>query len=102
MARGRVWTGEQAVTRGLVDEVGGLRVAVRRALKQLQLDPNADVALVPYPAPKSLAEQVDETLHRLTASADPLAGTLDRAEPWLEAIRAGAPALLPPFIPQIR
>ena len=29
VARGRVWTGEQAVTRGLVDELGGLRVAVR-------------------------------------------------------------------------
>ena len=32
VARGRVWTGEQAAGKGLVDEIGGLRVAVRRAL----------------------------------------------------------------------
>ncbi len=101
VARGRVWTGEQAVGKGLVDEVGGLRVAVRRALKQLELDPNADVALVPYPAPKTFAEQIDETLRGLTSRADPMAGALGHAEPWLEAMRAGTPALLPPFIPQI-
>jgi len=102
VARGRVWTGEQAASKGLVDEIGGLRVAVRRALLQLKLDPESDVALVPYPAPVSLAEQVDETLRNLTARADPLGGVLRRAEPWLEAMRAGAPALLPPFIPRIR
>ncbi|HEY8155233.1 MAG TPA: signal peptide peptidase SppA [Myxococcota bacterium] len=102
VARGRVWTGEQAAGNGLVDEIGGLRVAVRRALQQLKLNPDSDVALVPYPAPVSLAEQLDETLHNLTAGADPLGQLLRRAEPWLEAIEAGAPALLPPFIPIIR
>jgi protease-4 len=102
VARGRVWTGEQAAGNGLVDEVGGLRAAVRRALQQLKLDPETDVALVPYPAPVSLAEQLDDALRGLSARADPLAGVLRRAEPWLEAMRAGAPALLPPFIPIIR
>ena len=102
VARGRVWTGEQAASKGLVDEIGGLRVAVRRALQQLKLDPETDVALVPYPAPVSLAEQLDEALNSLTAGADPLGSALRRAEPWLEAIRAGAPALLPPVIPIIR
>lgn len=102
MARGRVWTGEQAVGHGLVDDVGGLRVAVRRALKQLDLDPESDVALVPYPAPVSLAEQIDQMLNDLRARADPLGVALRRAEPWLEAMRAGAPALLPPFVPMIR
>jgi len=102
VARGRVWTGEQALGKGLIDEVGGLRVAVRRALTQLALDPNADVALVPYPAPKTLAEQIDEALRGATSRAGPFAGVLADAEPWLEAIRAGAPALLPPFVPRIR
>jgi len=60
------------------------------------------VSLIPYPAPKSLAEQLDETLRNLTARVDPLGGALSHAEPWLEAMRAGAPALLPPFIPRIR
>ena len=102
VAQGRVWTGEQALSRGLVDEAGGLRVAVRRALAQLELAPDADVALIPYPAPKSLAEQFDATLRDLASRADPLAGAFAHAEPWLEALRAGAPALLPPFIPVIR
>ena len=102
VARGRVWTGEQAAGNGLIDEIGGLRVAVRRALQQLKLDPETDVALVPFPAPVSLAEQLDETLHNLTAAADPLGSVLRRAEPWLEAMRAGTPALLPPFILTIR
>jgi protease-4 len=102
VARGRVWTGEQAAGKGLVDEIGGLRVAVRRALTELELDPEADVALVPYPAPVSLAEQLDGMLRGLTTRADPLGGVLRRAEPWLEAMRAGSPVLLPPFIPVIR
>jgi protease-4 len=102
VARGRVFTGEQAVGNGLVDDVGGLRVAVRRALAQLELDPETDVALVPYPAPVSLAEQLDQMLDNLRAQADPIGAALRRAEPWLEAIRAGAPTLLPPFIPIIR
>ena len=102
VARGRVWTGEQAAGKGLIDEIGGLRVAVRRALTQLELDPEADVALVPYPAPASLAEQLDEMFRGFTTRADPLGSVLRRAEPWLEAMRAGSPALLPPFIPIIR
>jgi hypothetical protein len=57
---------------------------------------------VPYPAPVSLAEQLDEVLRGVAARADPLDGVLRLAEPWLEAMRAGSPALLPPFIPIIR
>jgi protease IV len=102
VARGRVWTGEQAAGKGLIDEIGGLRVAVRRALTQLELDPDADVALVPYPAPVSLAEQLDEMFRGFSTRADPMGSVLRRAEPWLEAMRAGSPALLPPFIPIIR
>jgi protease-4 len=102
VARGRVWTGEQAAGKGLIDEIGGLRVAVRRALTQLELDPDTDVALVPYPAPVSLAEQLDEMLRGFAARADPLGALLRRAEPWLEAMRAGAPVSLPPFLPIIR
>jgi protease-4 len=102
VARGRVFTGEQAMGNGLVDDVGGLRVAVRRALTQLELDPESDVALIPFPAPVSLAEQFDQMLNNLRAQADPIGVALRRAEPWLEAIRAGAPTLLPPFIPMIR
>ena len=41
--RGRVWTGADALERGLVDELGGLRTAVRRAKVLAGLDVDAEV-----------------------------------------------------------
>ncbi|MEM9302784.1 MAG: signal peptide peptidase SppA [Pseudomonadota bacterium] len=38
VARGRVWTGTQALERGLVDEIGGLREAIDRAAELASLD----------------------------------------------------------------
>lgn len=49
VARGRVWTGEDALERGLVDELGGMRTAVRRAKAHAGLDEDAEVRLVGYP-----------------------------------------------------
>lgn len=49
VARGRVWTGEDALGHGLVDELGGLRTAVRRAKILAGLDVDAEVELVGYP-----------------------------------------------------
>jgi protease IV len=49
VARGRVWTGADAFGHGLVDELGGLRAAVRRAKVLAGLDEDAKVRLVGYP-----------------------------------------------------
>ncbi|WP_046302349.1 S49 family peptidase, partial [Mycobacterium sp. UM_Kg27] len=49
VARGRVWTGADAAERGLVDELGGLRTAVRRAKVLAGLDADAQVRTVSYP-----------------------------------------------------
>ena len=49
VARGRVWTGADALDRGLVDELGGLRTAVRRAKVLAGLDADAEVRLANYP-----------------------------------------------------
>jgi protease IV len=49
VARGRIWTGADALDRGLVDELGGLRTAVRRAKVLAGLDEDAKVRLVSYP-----------------------------------------------------
>jgi protease-4 len=105
VGRGRVWTGAQAVERGLVDELGGLRVAVRRAKLEAGLDADADVELVPYPAPKSLAEEIAETLRQASVGLGPslgLPGVLRRLEPLLGALPEGAPLLVPPFVVEIR
>ncbi len=50
VARGRVWTGADAHERGLVDELGGFRIAVRRAKILAGLDEDADVRIVTYPS----------------------------------------------------
>ena len=49
VARGRVWTGADAAERGLVDELGGMRTAVRRAKVLAGLDADAKVQLVGFP-----------------------------------------------------
>jgi protease IV len=49
VARGRVWTGADALGHGLVDELGGLRAAVRKAKVLAGLDVDDKVRLVSYP-----------------------------------------------------
>jgi protease-4 len=105
IAQGRVWTGEQAFERGLIDGVGGLTEAVERAKQALGLAVEADVALVPYPEPGSLTDQISETLSRVAVDAIPktsLPGIAGRVQDWLETAPIGAPALVPPFVLDIR
>jgi ClpP class serine protease len=100
-----VWTGAQAVEHGLVDTVGGLRAAVLEGKRRLDIAEDADVALVIYPPPLSLYEQIDEALGGLRmelAASLPLPDALRRAQPWLEALRDGTPAALLPFTLEIR
>ena len=72
-ARGRVWTGADASERGLVDELGGLRTAVRRAKVLAGLDVNARVRLVGYPGSSVL------DFLRPRASSQPAAASLPDA-----------------------
>ena len=53
IAKGHVWTGEQALKLGLVDQLGGFYDAVARAKKLAKLDDKADIHLVEYPHHKS-------------------------------------------------
>ena len=56
VARGRVFTGEQAKEKGLVDELGGLERAVELAKQKAGIAPSERVELVPLPPPRSLFE----------------------------------------------
>ena len=105
VAQGRIWTGEQALERGLIDELGGLSEAVVRAKQALGLDADADVALVPYPEAGSLVEQLADTLRRISLEVipdSPLTGLAERVQAWFEAVPVGEPALVPPFVFDIR
>lgn len=50
VARGRVWTGADALERGLVDELGGLRCAINKAKLLAGHDEDDDVRIVSYPS----------------------------------------------------
>jgi protease-4 len=100
IAQGRVWTGEQAFERGLIDELGGLSQAVVRAKQALGLDVDADVALIPYPEAGSLVDQLTDTLRRVSLEAMPASSLQDlseRVQAWFETAPVEAPALVPPF-----
>jgi protease-4 len=58
VAQGRVWTGRQAREHGLVDELGGLDVAVRIAKQRARIPADEDVELVVYPRRRSLFEAI--------------------------------------------
>jgi protease-4 len=62
VAQGRVWTGEQAKAQGLVDELGGLDVAVRLAKERAKIPANEDVELVLFPRRKTFYEVLSEEL----------------------------------------
>ena len=73
VARGRVWTGADAIERGLVDELGGLRTAVRRAKVLAGLNIDATIHLVDYPGSSVL------DFLRPKASSQPAAASLPDA-----------------------
>ena len=106
VAQGRVWTGAQALEIGLIDALGGLREAAREAKVLAGLDPDADVYLVPYPAPKPLFQQISEAMDvsvraQLAAALPPLPEGVRRGVELLRALPVGAPVLVPPVLPEV-
>jgi len=90
IARGRVWTGADAAERGLVDELGGLRTAVRRAKVHAGLDAEDNVRIIGYPGsslrdrlrPKASSQPAAASLPQAVAAVltDSVVGVLDRAQ----------------------
>jgi len=60
IARGRVWTGEDAKALGLVDETGGLNTAIDLAAKEAKIK---DYGIVLYPQQKDFFIQITEALN---------------------------------------
>jgi protease-4 len=58
IAKGRIWSGQDAKNLGLVDELGGYDVALRLAKKAINVSEGEEVKVVVYPRPKSLIESI--------------------------------------------
>jgi protease-4 len=56
VAKGRVWSGEDAKAHGLVDELGGYSVALRLAKEAANLPPEAPFTLTVFPREETLPE----------------------------------------------
>lgn len=70
IARGRVWTGEDALNNGLVDALGGYSEAIEEVKQALGLDADAGITLALWPKPQS---PFDEVMKLLQGGGQPLA-----------------------------
>ena len=73
IARGRVWTGQQAVELGLVDEIGGLREAIAAARALADIEAGAPINLRRYPARPTPFEAFQQMFGVTAESAETLA-----------------------------
>lgn len=104
IAQGRVWTGRQARELGLVDQLGGLDVAVAAAKQRARIPADEDVELVVYPPRRSFYEALADQLgpgSSVGALRMLLGGADTRALAALTApiriFRRGEPLALMPF-----
>jgi protease-4 len=108
MAQGRVWTGQQAKERGLVDALGGLDRAIELTKERAKIPASSDVELVVYPPRKSFYEILSDQLNGTNQSLEVgrwLSASLSKGE--LEILRTmrgplalfrrGEPLALMPF-----
>jgi protease-4 len=98
VARGRVWTGADAHERGLVDELGGLRTAIRRAKLLAGLDEDTKVKIAhlpgsslrdllsPKPSSQPAAASLPEALGSLAVAS--VTGVLEQAQRSLTGANA--------------
>ncbi len=104
VAQGRVWTGRQALSHGLVDALGGLDTAVAIAKEKAKIPADEDVQLVVYPERRGLFDALSEQFGGGGTAGlwSMLAGTTERrAMAALSAptrlFRRGEPLALMPF-----
>jgi protease-4 len=90
IAKGRIWSGQDAKNLGLVDELGGYDTALKLAKKAANIPESDDVKIVVYPRAKTLVESlmqrhgaensdkeaVGQTLVRILQDVQPVAREL--------------------------
>lgn len=67
IAQGRVWTGQQAKQVGLVDQLGGMQVAIAAAKQRARIPAEEEVELVVYPPRRSFYEVLSDSLEQPSA-----------------------------------
>jgi protease-4 len=91
VAKGRVWSGEDAKAHGLVDELGGYAVALRLAKEAAKLPPDAPFALTVFPREESPVELIyNRLLGKEREDGSVSSGSIERSlkavQPLLERL----------------
>ena len=87
IAKGRVWTGEQAIELGLVDELGGFRKAIEVAKAEAGIDENKAVKLKRFPRQNTDLEQLEELFGQSVEAQSDLATLRDLVQmPEVQAL----------------
>ena len=106
VGQGRVWTGSQAYEIGLVDHLGGLHTALDRVRDHLGLPPGEDLAVVVFPSPRTLGEELadilDAKIEGVVAARWPMPKALRGLGAWLSGLEMDGPLVVPPYLVEIR
>ena len=88
IAKGRIWTGEDAKRLGLVDELGGFPAALRLVRVAAKLPENAPVRLKAFPEKKSVFKRISGLISSGAENGtdSSLARTLEEVQPVLRTI----------------
>ncbi len=104
IAQGRVWTGSDALEIGLVDEIGGLKEAIRYAGICGGDEDTDNWNIVEYPRELTVMEILTETLTGAGNDYSVYANWADYYKAWLDGWQSGRHEMVfasMPFIPSI-
>jgi protease-4 len=101
LARGRVWSGVDALRLGLVDALGGYDAALRLAKQEAGIAPGAKVEIREYPRSKGAFEEIfgESEENSESQASDAALRALEALRPGLRALRdAGVLGQRPPQV----
>jgi protease-4 len=93
VAKGRVWSGEDAKARGLVDELGGYAVALRLAKEAAKLPADAPVEVVVYPRERGFAALLERWFDNDDDAGGAVSATLERGLATYHSLAAAVDAV---------
>ncbi len=95
IAKGRIYTGEDAKAIGLVDELGGFDTALRLAKQAAKIPESEEVKLRTYPRPKRLIETLlaigkrgEDEVSTESAATEAALRTLESLQPMVRQMQA--------------
>ncbi len=94
IAKGRIWSGTDALSIGLVDQLGGYKEAVSLAKKAAGIAEDKKIRLKEFPRKKSMIAMLKETMlfwNQYSASSRQFSGVLETARPYLDIFQMLGP-----------